>query len=343
VTSLSPVQLQNFIDYVNDFHPAIRFTFTVSPNQVNFLDIQLNLSNGHLSSTVFSKETSTHAFVHFDSSHPVATKHGVPYSEFLRLRRLCSEEEEFHTRCAEWMVFFQNRGYPQPIIRQAYAKASAISRPTALQPHDKTENDRPILAITFHPHTLPICRIIRSNWHLLSKSPTVSQIYDKPPLIAYKRDRNLRDMLIHSSLRPGPTITGTVPCAKPKCKACPFITTVTCLQGPKGSFSVRRSFTCQNTNVVYALRCETCNAIYIGETYRSFEVRLAEHLADIQHKRLNYPVASHFCSPGHSASNVQALCLWQCHRQDDLERKLRESNLISRLGTLRPDGLNLMP
>ncbi|KAK7088636.1 hypothetical protein V1264_022538 [Littorina saxatilis] len=146
-------------------------------------------------------------------------------------------------------------------------------------------------------------------------------------------------MLVHSSLRPGPSISGTVSCAKPNCKACPFLSAATHAQGPKGSFTVRRSFTCQNTNVIYALRCGACAMLYIGETYRTFETRLGEHLADIAHHR---PVASHFCADGHSAADVQALCLWQ-GTGDDFERKRRESNLISKLGTLRPDGINIMP
>ncbi|KAK7087139.1 hypothetical protein V1264_021228 [Littorina saxatilis] len=345
VTCLSLEDLHSFIEFLQNFHPAIKIKITrfpVSRSCVNLLDISLSISDGVLSTSVFYKETTTQAYVHFDSSHPPATKRGIPFSEFLRLRRLCSNDGDFHTRCIEMASFFLGRGYPQSVIDDAFAKASKKTRESALEQSTPPVNDRPTVCITFHPHTVPICRIIRSNWHILAKSAKFADTFKKGPLFAYKRDRNLRDMLVHSSLRPGPSISGTVSCAKPNCKACPFLSAATHVQGPKGSFTVRRSFTCQNTNVIYALRCGACAMLYIGETYRTFETRLGEHLADIAHHRTDRPVAAHFCADGHSAANVQALCLWQ-GTGDDFERKRRESNLISRLGTLRPDGINIMP
>ena len=62
---------------------------------------------------------------------------------------------------------------------------------------------------------------------------------------------------------------------------------------------IKRTFTCQSDNLVYAITCQLYKMIYVGETARSLVVRFAEHLADIRHNR-SKPVAQHFNSAGHT-------------------------------------------
>ena len=52
-------------------------------------------------------------------------------------------------------------------------------------------------------------------------------------MVPYRGDRNLRDILVHTSVKsqPGPLV-GTSPCAHPRCRTCGHIPTVTTLQGP---------------------------------------------------------------------------------------------------------------
>ena len=202
--------------------------------------------------------------------------------------------------------------YPKNIIVTALNKAAAMPRPQALEQKESSKKlERPIVPLTYHPHTVPIRRIIRANWHTLAKSKDLQGVFEQPPLFAFKRDRNLRDMLVHAALHGSTSPPGTFPCGKQKCKSCPFLAPCsTDLNGPNGSFNIKYSFNCQNNNVVYALVCSSCSKIYIGETYRRFEVRIGEHLADISHKRTNRPVAAHFCQENHSISDLQALCVW---------------------------------
>ena len=342
ITKLSMAQLNNFFDFIQNFRPSIKFTSCISESRVEFLDIEIFLRNHKLSTSVFYKKTATHAYVHFSSSHPPSCKEGVPYSEFLRLRRLCSEDSDFHDQCQKMAQFFLDREYPRNVIETALNKAAAIPRSLALKQKESSREKlkRPIFPLTYHPHTVPIRHIIRANWHTLAKSKDLKDVFEQPPLFAYKRDRNLKDMLVHAALRGTPSPPGTFPCEKQNCKSCPFLTPSTVLNGPNGSFNIKYSFNCQNNNVVYALVCSSCSKIYIGETYRRFEVRIGEHLADITHKRMNRPVAAHFCQEDHSISDLQALCVWQ-NKGDDFMRKTKESELIALLGSLTPGGINI--
>ena len=58
---------------------------------------------------------------------------------------------------------------------------------------------------------------------------------------------------------------------------------------------IKRTFTCQSNKLVYAIICQLCKMIYVGEMARSLVVHFAEPLADIRHNR-SKPVAQHFNS-----------------------------------------------
>eukprot|EP00061_Rhincodon_typus_P000637 g12277.t1 len=98
-------------------------------------------------------------------------------------------------------------------------------------------------------------------------------------------------------------------------------------------------FTCTSANVVYCIRCSRCGLLYIGETKRRLGDRFVENLRSVRDKRLYIPVANHFNSPSDSLDDVSILGLLQCH--NDAIRRLEEQQLIFRLGTLRPNGLNV--
>ena len=111
------------------------------------------------------------------------------------------------------------------------------------------------------------------------------------------------------------------------------------MKGHSSSFTVRRAFHCQLCNVVYVVTCYKCGLLYIGETERSFETRLKEHLAGIH---TNLPVARHFCSPGHSMQDLKAQILWRV-KGDIVDRKHLEAWLISRVNTVISFRLNIKP
>ena len=201
------------------------------------------------------------------------------------------------------------------------------------------------MVIPFHPHNLPIKRIVLDNWSLLKDDPMVGHLFSSPPLVACKRMPNIRDRLFHSRLRnssAGGTqlAPGTHPCTKQGCATCPFLDTDTVVVGPHTTFKVRRPFHCQMHNVVYAISCRCCGKLYIGETERTFETRLKEHLAGIRLGNTNLPVARHFQSAGHSVRDLRAQILWRV-KGDIVDRKHVEAWMISKHNTVSPHGLNL--
>ena len=79
---------------------------------------------------------------------------------------------------------------------------------------------------------------------------------------------------------------------------------------PGGHITVQSKYTCVSENVVYAIKCRTCNKLYIGETGRSLGDRFREHLRSTRLSGTDLPVGRHFTSPGRSIGHSVRDAFW---------------------------------
>ena len=108
----SKEELNQFINSVNSFHPALKYTWEISENSLAFLDIKLSINDNGLSTSVHYKPTDSHNYLLRSSSHPQHVKNAIPFSQFLRLRRLFSDDTDFSNKCKVMCQFLKKRGYP---------------------------------------------------------------------------------------------------------------------------------------------------------------------------------------------------------------------------------------
>ena len=94
-TSFSREDLNEFITAVNSFHPALKYTWEISDTSLAFLDIKLSIEGNGLCTNAHYKPTDSYSYLLYSSSHPSHVKNSIPYSQFLRLRRLCSDDSDF--------------------------------------------------------------------------------------------------------------------------------------------------------------------------------------------------------------------------------------------------------
>ena len=110
--------LEKFLNKLNSFHPTIKFTAEYSKETINFLDVNIRLVEGELMTDLFVKPTDTHQFLDPSSSHPYHCKKGIPYSQALRLNRICSDNESFDKCCNDLEGWLMERGYNRKMIRK---------------------------------------------------------------------------------------------------------------------------------------------------------------------------------------------------------------------------------
>ena len=178
---------------------------------------------------------------------------------------------------------------------------------------------------------------------MLRHSDHLKDIFKDDSLVAYRRGRNLKDILVHAKtkqLLKGKG--GTQNCGK-NCVICRRMYSESPLiQGPaKSDCTFDRTIGCKSTNVIYGVYCKICKCVcYVGETGGNLYARLANHLSTIRTKSsaAEFPVAGHFNSPNHSLDEIMFVGLERVWKKDVIYRRLRERRWIDLLGTSRQQG-----
>ena len=107
---------------------TIKFTSDASKTTVNFLDVKISLKDGKFSTDLFVKPTDTHQFLHPSSCHPFHCKKAIPFSQALRLNRICSSDDEFENRCEDLYDWLRDRGYKHKLVEDQIRRACNFDR-----------------------------------------------------------------------------------------------------------------------------------------------------------------------------------------------------------------------
>ena len=86
--------LNNFLQWINQFHPTIKFTAEYSSNGVTFLDTIVIIDGNTIHTDLYTKPTDTHQYLSPESCRPRHCTSSIPYSQSLRLRRICSRTKD---------------------------------------------------------------------------------------------------------------------------------------------------------------------------------------------------------------------------------------------------------
>ena len=101
----------------------------------------------------------THQFLDLASSHPYHCKKGIPYSQALRLNRICSDNENFDKCCKYLEKWLIKRGYKDKMIRNQISRAREHSR------NDLLEREKPQMSeqkLTFNNTYYPAFQNVRT-------------------------------------------------------------------------------------------------------------------------------------------------------------------------------------
>ena len=223
--------LEDFLQKANSFYLTINFTAEVSTEDHIFLDTKSCLVDGRIAVDLYIKPTDTHQYLLPSSCHPKHSSKNNPYSLALCLRCICTDTETFALRSKELTDQLRNRDYQMKNITVAIDKASQLDRQALLSYRVKPTKGKTVLpcVMTYHLDLPKVRSIIES-------SKDLSRVFPAKPIMANKRPKSLRDLLLHAKLKPDPKdnepLGESKPCGKARCQTCKMILgtqTVKCL------------------------------------------------------------------------------------------------------------------
>lgn len=334
--------LNEFFTHANACHDTIKFTFHYSKLSVNFLDVNITLYEGKLITQLYRKPTDKRQLLHYTSHHPKSQKNNIPYSQFLRLRRICSEDDTFNMHAHSLRNTLLERKYPETLIADALNRATATDRDAILtRKTTRSTTDRIPLVTSFHTNISDLNTILKRNLNILHADQKLKNIFTEAPFATFRKLPSIGRLLCPSRIR-GPHNNGCSPCGSPRCQLCKFILTSSEITSYTSPFSMKITHTvnCKTPNIIYILHCTLCHQQYVGETQNSMTERFYGHKSDIVHKE-NKPVAIHFNNPSHNYLDHLKVTIIETSFKDCLHRKNKESFLISKFNTLAPFGINV--
>ena len=79
--SCSEEDLRQFLEFTSSFHPSLECTWTVSSNKLPFLDIYMKPRADRIATSIHYKDTDSHSYLNYSSSHPNSCKSSIPYGQ----------------------------------------------------------------------------------------------------------------------------------------------------------------------------------------------------------------------------------------------------------------------
>ena len=104
-------KLSLFLEDLNNFHSNIKFFHEVNKESIHFLDHNIRLSDGNISTDLYPKATDRHQFLHYTSSNPDHTKSSIVFSQVLRVSKICPEKSDLLKNLEKMKSWLLGMGY----------------------------------------------------------------------------------------------------------------------------------------------------------------------------------------------------------------------------------------
>lgn len=339
-------ELKEFLNYINSFHHSIKFTadYDFGTRTISYLDIKVTIENGTINTDLHQKDTHVTQYLLPSSSHPPHICKNIPYSLGYRLLRICSQKDTFEKRLVELKNCLLTRKYSHRIIDNAFSKLRSISRTEALEKVYKEKNDKITFVFPFEPRLPSISKTINRHIKFMSDSDShLKEVFKDGSQVAYKRSKNLRELLCRAKLFPtfrrtsNRQQTGWFTCGKACTVCCHSNNTKEIKSTSTGEiFPIQQMINCKSKNLIYVIHCSKCAMQYVGKTSQTFAKRMLAHRDSI--RNADTTIGKHFSSNGHKSSDMRFYGI-ELVTGDNFTLQQREQLWIGKLNTIH-DGLN---
>ena len=146
-------KLQQLYNFVTTLIPDLKFTMEIGNQSKCFLDLRISLIGNKLTTTVYSKTTNPHLYLHADSCHKKSSPKGIQKAVPLRLRRICSSDNDITAMSTEYTKYLVNRRQDLKSVQQCFNNVFGTSRqetPKKMKP--RNAKNLIVFSTSFNPH-----------------------------------------------------------------------------------------------------------------------------------------------------------------------------------------------
>lgn len=152
---------------------GLTWTFTKRAKTVDFMDLTLEIVNGKIETTLFTKPMCLHLYLPPSSCHAPGVNTGTVYGNVLRIYQLCSRPADIEQKLIDFYGHLLDRGHThdrlRPLFHQAIENALAYLRTSPSQRayrkmrQAEASRRRVYLHVPYHPAN-PSARQLQRIW-----------------------------------------------------------------------------------------------------------------------------------------------------------------------------------
>ena len=305
-------RLQFFLEFMNTLDEKLKFTMEIGGDSICFLDLKISIKNNKLETTVYSKPTDSHLYLHATSCHKKSSVVGIQKGVALRLRRICSQDAEYNKVSKEYSAYLVNRDHDPHDVTKNFEQVGKLSRTVARTKRKPAmQNKTVIFATTYSPQGPNISKIIKKHEHLL-QIKTENIFPSGSIMVANKRVQNLKELMVRGdpynikSDSVDTSSTGYVKCGR-SCESCnKFVDVVDSIKcfATKKVYKIRRSINCNMKNVIYVAYCIKCFLQGVGST-TVWKPRMRNYKSHIKNANRTCCIVEHFLDVCKGVENIR--------------------------------------
>ncbi len=315
----------------------------VKGSNVQFLDLDISFDNffNRIDTKLYIKPTNTFSYLCSESSHKKSIFKNIPKSIFIRARRICSNYIDYLKFSRIFYTQLLDRGYSAKNLSSLIRNIGNLDRNKLIEykkrepclSNEQEEKNNFWIVFDFLELNHNFNNIIFNSWNNLAVINEKINKLDVRLNIANKNMNNLKNIFVHGAKLSLKNFNNKCkPCKESLCTACYFFSEKSYFKLNNISIPVMNNCNCKSVNCIYIISCLFCDAFYIGETCRSLEERLYNHLYNIRkfipiHKEFS-EIAAHFNLFGHNYYHHLRISIFACNISDTFKRKQIESELI---------------
>jgi hypothetical protein len=130
---------------------------------MSFLDTTTTVKEGNMTTDLYSKTTDKHQYLSPSSCHPKHFSKNIPFSQAIRVKRICSTVETTKQRLGDLRHHLKRQRYNDKVIESGFSKASETNRNDLLEYKEKKINKRsPLFSLSAFPFVFLMLVIVFS-------------------------------------------------------------------------------------------------------------------------------------------------------------------------------------
>ena len=225
------------------------------------------------------------------------------YSQGLRVKRICSEKEDFLKHMREMKLWFFKWSYPEKIVDQELGKV----KPSESSRRPNKKDKGVCLFATYHPLLQNIGRIFHRHLDLPYTDQEVERVFTPGPMVSFRSARKISSYLVRAILYTLGRCVYSFKCGGRRCQVCLNVMETETFNSisTNQTYKINREFNCNESSLIYLLTGKICHKQYVRQTVDIFRSSWNHYKRNDRKYLLGNPsmhenIFEHFNTEGHT-------------------------------------------